>query len=279
MAVGALPVSLDRLLATRRRLVPMLGDALRLAAGTLSAIPVRPPSAVDRPRAGLAMLLAPVAVLPIVVAAGAAYAGLLAIGVPAFAAAAIGVGLLAWLSRGMHWDGLADSADGLAASFDRDRALRVMSTGDVGPAGALTIVVAVLTQVGCLAALAVAGESWRAGVAFAIVGLASRAALSVACRRGVPAAKPDGLGATVAGSVSFTGAALVWIGAAAAMCGAAALVGQPWWQGLVAATVAALVLLGWLWQVRRRLGGINGDVLGASIEITMTALLVALVSG
>lgn len=256
----------------------MLGDAVRLAAGTLTAIPVRPPSTVDRRRAGLAMQLAPLAVLPIAVLAGAAYAGLLALGIPPLVGAALAVGLLAWLSRGMHWDGLADSADGLAASFDRDRALRVMSTGDVGPAGVLALGVALIAQVGCVAALAVAGE-WRAGAGFALVVIASRAALVAACRRGVPSAKADGLGATVAGSVPAAGMIVVWIAAAAVMCGAAAVVGQPWWQGVVAAAVALVVIIGWLWHATRRIGGINGDVLGASIEITMTVLLIALVSG
>ncbi|MEZ5159525.1 MAG: hypothetical protein R2709_01430 [Marmoricola sp.] len=42
----------------------MLLDAWRLAVGTLTAVPVRPPMTVDRRRAGLAMLLAPLAVLP-----------------------------------------------------------------------------------------------------------------------------------------------------------------------------------------------------------------------
>ena len=43
----------------------MLLDAWRLAVGTLTAVPVRPPKAVDRRRAGLAMLLSPIAVLPL----------------------------------------------------------------------------------------------------------------------------------------------------------------------------------------------------------------------
>ena len=46
----------------------MLLDAWRLALGTLTAIPVAPPALVDRRRAGMAMVLAPLAVLPLAVA-------------------------------------------------------------------------------------------------------------------------------------------------------------------------------------------------------------------
>ena len=48
-----------------------LRDAWLLATGTLTAVRVPPPSHVDRSVAGLAMVLAPLAVLPLAVAAAA----------------------------------------------------------------------------------------------------------------------------------------------------------------------------------------------------------------
>jgi len=47
----------------------MLGDAARLAVGTLTAVRVRAPRRVDARVAGTAMLLAPLAVLPLAAAA------------------------------------------------------------------------------------------------------------------------------------------------------------------------------------------------------------------
>ena len=110
-------------------------DAWRLAAGTLTAIPVGAPRRVDRRTAALAMVLAPLAVLPLAAVVGlVVWAGhrsevsALGVGVTAVAFLALG-------SRALHLDGLADTADGLTASYDRERSLAVMRSGAAGPAG------------------------------------------------------------------------------------------------------------------------------------------------
>ncbi|MFI5430288.1 adenosylcobinamide-GDP ribazoletransferase [Aeromicrobium sp. UC242_57] len=110
-------------------------DAWRLAVGTLTAIRVKPPQTVTRQIAGAAMLVAPLAVVPLALLVAAT----LWIGrEPArpIAVAVAAVGLLAAGSRAFHLDGLADTADGLTSSYDRERSLAVMKTGDTGPAGA-----------------------------------------------------------------------------------------------------------------------------------------------
>src|SRR5205085_6995031 len=103
-------------------------------------------------------------------------------------------------SRGLHLDGLADTADGLASSYDRERALAVMRRGDVGPAGAATLGLVLLVQVAALADLVSPG-GWSAAVVPAVAVVLSRCVLALVCARGVPAARPEGLGATVASSV------------------------------------------------------------------------------
>jgi adenosylcobinamide-GDP ribazoletransferase len=127
-------------------------DALRLAVGTLTRIPIRPPRLVDRPTAGRAMLLAPVTAVPpalVVLLLHFAVTWRL----PANAGAVLAVALTAWWSRGLHLDGLADTADGLASGYNRDRALEVMRRGDVGPIGVATVVLVVLLQVTTLGVL------------------------------------------------------------------------------------------------------------------------------
>jgi len=57
--------------------------------------------------------------------------------------------------------------------------------------------------------------------------------------------------------------------------GTAALAGRPWWSGLLAAVAGGLVAYGIVRLARRRLGGITGDVLGATVELTLTAALLA----
>ncbi len=109
------------------------------------------------------------------------------------------------LSRAMHLDGLADTADGLAAGYDRERALEVMRRGDTGPAGAAALVLTLLVQVACLAALLTSAVgATLAGVAL----LASRLAPALCARLGVPAARRGGpRGQAVAGSCAGATAA------------------------------------------------------------------------
>ena len=118
----------------------MLLDAWRLALGTLTAIPVAPPALVDRRRAGMAMVLAPLAVLPLAVAVTlVALAGHgLDLPIPVAALLALGATILG--NRAFHLDGLSDTVDGMAASYDRERSLAVMKSGTSGPAGVVAVV-------------------------------------------------------------------------------------------------------------------------------------------
>src|SRR5690349_4272982 len=101
-----------------------------MAVGTLTTIPVPAPTVIDKRVAGGAMLLAPLASIPLAaVAALIVWAGDAA-GLFPLATAALALGAVALGSRGLHLDGLADTADGLGASYDRARALEVMRRGD-----------------------------------------------------------------------------------------------------------------------------------------------------
>ena len=162
-------------------------DAVRMALGTLTALPVPPPRRLDAPVPGRAMLLAPAAGLVPGLAALAAVAGADVAGLSPLVAATLGVAALALTTRGLHLDGLADTADGLAASYDRDRALAVMKRGDVGPAGLATVVLVLLVQVAALAQAVTASS-----VTVLVAAVAARTAVPLACARGVPAARPDG---------------------------------------------------------------------------------------
>ena len=199
----------------------MIRDAWLLATGTLTAVRVPAPSHVDRSVAGLAMVLAPLAVLPL--AAAAALVVLVGdwIDLPPLATAYVVVLALALGTRALHWDGLADTADGLTASYSPERSLEVMRTGPVGPAGVVAVVVVTGLQAAGLTAVVRHEHAWW-GVALLVC--ASRACLALACVRGVPAARADGLGASFIGAVPVTGSAASLFVAALAV----AFAGRSW---------------------------------------------------
>ena len=259
-------------------------NALRLALGTLTVLPVRPPSAVDRRTAGRAMVLAPLVALLLgsVVLAVLWVLGTSSLS-PLVAAAAV-VALLAALTRAMHLDGLADVADGLGSGRDRDRALAVMRQSDIGPFGVVTLLLVLLLQVACVEQL-VQAPAGQAAIVAAL--LLSRLVLPALCLRGVPSARPDGLGAMVAGSVGVLGL-LVAAGLAAVGAVLVSLVAaspQRLYGGLLSSSgysfphVLALVVVPLLLtglfarHCVRRFGGITGDVLGACVEVCFTAAL------
>ncbi|MEV6960453.1 adenosylcobinamide-GDP ribazoletransferase [Streptomyces sp. NPDC051207] len=253
-------------------------DGLRFSFGTLTALPVRV-TRWDRDAARGGMLCAPLAGLA--VGAGAAAAGLvlLLLGAGAPLAAVASAAVPALLTRGLHLDGLADTADGLGSGKPAGDALRIMKQSDIGPFGVITLVFVLLAQVAALAG-AYAGSWLRGALAAVVAGTVARLALTLAARSGVPAARPEGLGAAVAGVVPVRGA----VGAAVAVAGLAAASGAFLGaDGVVRTALAVLVALGaaelLLRHCTRRFGGITGDVFGALAETAATAALVVLSLG
>jgi adenosylcobinamide-GDP ribazoletransferase len=289
-----------------------LADGWRLAVGTLTVLPTRPPRRVDGATAASAMTVAPVVGLllgvPAVLLVGVLHADRppLVPGSQAsrFLVAALVIGLLALLTRGMHLDGLADTADGLGSGKAPDAALAVMRRSDIGPFGVITLVLVLLVQVAALAQLLGRGFGTPALLVALTV---SRLTLPLACSRGIPAARPEGLGHLVAGSVGRGRLVLSAVTAVAALSGALLVAAAVWpdataglpdaTAGLPAPVDGALVAasrygLGWfliglgatvvvplgvtalfLRRCLRRFGGITGDVLGACVEVSFTSAL------
>jgi len=178
------------------------------------------------------------------------------------------VAVLALLSRFLHWDGLADVGDAWWGGATRERRLEIMGDSSVGAFGLTTVLLVALLQVASITAL-------LAHVGFAIALFAApvfaRMAATFGAWLGTPA-RPGGLGATVTGRPRLADIliATAVLGIAAASMGyehgTAGLV----WSGLafvVSAVVPHLCAL--------RFGGVTGDVLGASVLITETVVLLA----
>jgi cobalamin 5'-phosphate synthase/cobalamin synthase len=178
--------------------------------------------------------------------------------------------VLALLTRGLHLDGLADTADGLGPLRDRERALAVMRQGDVGPFGVAAVVLVLLLQASCAAVLLASDGGW---IALWLAVAVSRLAMTRTGLPGTPTAAGSTLGQAVAGTVrpvvlAVWGAALavlVFVATGADPLDTARLLG-PALAGLL---VGELVLH----RARHRLGGVNGDVMGALAEMTTAVTL------
>ena len=191
--------------------------------------------------------------------------------------AVLAVAVLAGLTRGLHLDGLADTADGLGPLRGRERALEVMRAGDVGPFGVLTLVLTLLLQVACLADLLAEDGGW---LALGVAVVAARVAMARTGLAGIAVAEGSSLGRAVAGTVSrgwLAGTVAVVAVATVAAAGAV----DPGEAPTAGLRLLVAVVLGWLAAeaLRRRasarLGGVNGDVMGAMGEVTATVTLLA----
>jgi adenosylcobinamide-GDP ribazoletransferase len=186
---------------------------------------------------------------------------------------AIVVGVWALLSGFLHWDGLADTADGLAARGSSERRLEAMADARVGGVGVAAVVMLALLQVGAVAALADKGAIW----AVLLAPVLGRAAATVAAWS-LPPARHEGLAASVSGrpfasevlwaAVTVVATSL-WALAAAASMGPS----RGAWAALAAIAGGLAVVVVGARALARPIGGTTGDTLGASVLLVETTVL------
>ena len=251
---------------------------MRTALALFTVAPVSDGRPLTPERAAAALRLLPVIGAGLGALAGLPVAAALA-GVPRAdaVAAVLAVALLALLTRGLHLDGLADTADGLGSRAPAPDALAVMRRSDIGPFGVLALLLVVLLDIAALASLG--GGTWRPVAALSVAAATGRLAVLHAAHRRVPSARPTGFGALVAGSVStpVLGVASVLVLGYGAGLAAAVHASIGSW---VAAQAAALLLAGaFRRHTTRRLGGVTGDVFGALVELATALTLAGLAFG
>ena len=237
--------------------------ALVAAFGFLTRLPV-PASAAAGVEIGRSVAFFPVVGLALggVLAGGA----LLLSGVLApLVVAVLLVALLAVLTGGLHLDGLADLFDAVGGGRgDRARMLELMRDSRIGAHGAAALVLALIAKVVALAHLLERQDLVSVLLFPAIARWAVVPAIVF-----VPYARPEGLGLGFArsGRTRDALAATVLMAAAAVALRRIAVL-----RAAGAALAVVVVLALWM---RRRLGGLTGDVYGAAIEIAEVAVLIA----
>lgn len=184
--------------------------------------------------------------------------------------------VIAWalLSRMLHWDGLADVADGYWGAHDKQRRLEIMSDSHTGAFGATAVSLVAIVEV--VSVGLVIGRPHE--FAIFLVPILSRFSATTAAWFGTPA-REGGLGRLVMGRPGPLSAlvALVPVGlAVAALWRGYSLGGQ------VAGVVGLFVAVGVPAVLAKRFGGVTGDVMGASVlitEVTIFATLALVMAG
>jgi cobalamin 5'-phosphate synthase/cobalamin synthase len=243
-------------------------DRLLTAIAFLTRLPVPRSASADARAVGRASLLFPaVGLLVGGLQAGAAF--LLLKRLPDTVAAVLAVAAGVLVTGALHLDGLADTADGFGGGRDREQALRIMRDHAIGTYGAAAVALSLLLKVAIVSTLTMAGTP---GLLWIALAPALGRWAPVLLGRALPYARAeDGLGKAVTDGGAGT---LEVVGASVLALGAAGWLGA--WNGLVAAggVLGATVLFGLL--CRRRIGGVTGDTLGASVELAeAVALLLA----
>ena len=179
---------------------------------------------------------------------------------PPLVSAALIVVTWAVLTGGLHLDGWADCCDALPATVTRERRLEILKDPRLGSFGGIGLVLLLMCKFAAVASLP------QASAALILAPILGRWAI-VNVAAAFPLARPDGMAAHFRAGLARR--ELTWVALTVALvCGAVG------WGGLMAfvATVLTAALMG-RWATSR-LGGVTGDVYGATCELVEAVVLV-----
>lgn len=164
---------------------------------------------------------------------------------------------LAAITGGLHLDGLSDLFDGLAGGQgNRERTLAIMRDSRIGAQGAVAVFLLLAAKIAAVATL-IETRDFLALAALPVIGRFAVGPSIVL----FPYTRAQGLGRAFNGEA---GIAQLIVGAGTTVVIAFALGGpsllEPALAGLVVSLLLAVVL-------KARLGGLTGDIYGATIEI------------
>jgi cobalamin 5'-phosphate synthase/cobalamin synthase len=183
------------------------------------------------------------------ICAGAAF--LLRAHLPLALVAVILIAMDALLTGALHFDGLADTADGFGGGKDRDDVLRIMRDHAIGSYGGTALVLLVGFKAAAYAAL-LGGDRW-------FVAVLLTPAMGRYARKTASVVSDMSKGAVVWGTLIL----------------AAAVAASRLWSAGAAAATAVMVSACFGVYCRRKIGGITGDTLGANVQLCECAALLA----
>ena len=200
-------------------------------------------------------------------AAGLVFAVVRGLAGPGWLAAVLAVGAAIVITRALHEDGLADTADGLGPhALEPARRLEIMRDSRNGTFGVLALALSVLIKVACLAQF-----SGSTGLVVLIGAHAlSRAVIAYPLLAFSPV-QADGLGAQAGKPTDNDVWLTIGLGAALAFL---LLLGKGFFVAILAPIAAMAAAWGASQWIANRIGGYTGDTLGAVQQKAEIAFLV-----
>jgi len=191
-----------------------------------------------------------------------------------------------FLSGGLHFDGLADTCDGVFSGRSREQSLEIMKDSRIGVFGTLGLFMAGLVYFAAFTEAPAAGL-----LVFPVCG---RACCLISASL-APYARAEGMGkatgleggavSVLSAAVSIVGGSLLTLPLTLLLSRASAMAGPASANGLlpvmvcsfIAGGAAALVTTGMTAGFKRKLGGVTGDTFGAVIEVSSLVYLLVFV--
>ena len=241
---------------------------LLIALQFLTVLPIRIKSEIQKTDFGASLLYFPLVGLIIGLILSGINALLLILNFPPLAVNIILVVVLIAITGGMHLDGLSDTADAFLSGKPRDEMLAIMRDSHIGVMGVLSIASVILLKVGLLTSVAVPLKITALILSCVLSRWSSVLAIFL-----FPYARKDGKARVFTEGMNlkiFALSSIIVLVFAFAV-----------WRtkGLVTLLIAAgcTYLIGKF--SNRKIGGITGDILGATIELTEVIVLFVVIVG
>ena len=171
-----------------------------------------------------------------------------------------------WLTGGLHLDGLADTADAWVGGFgDKERTLKIMKDPACGPIGVLSLIIVCILKWSAIYIL-LEKQYVQALILFPMLGRLVPLFLFLT----TDYVREKGLGSSIANYIPKMISIIV-------ACLSLSLFTYFSWLGLGCIMISILILLYLRQQFIRRIDGITGDTVGASIELVEMAAILSFV--
>jgi adenosylcobinamide-GDP ribazoletransferase len=177
------------------------------------------------------------------------------------------IGLLAFLTRGLHLDGFADTMDGLACGGTKEKVLEVMRDSRIGAFGVISLILLIGAKYFALDHISSHAMTYPL-ILMAVIG---RSSMVLVCHRSPYARSENGLAKPFAENLQVREVILSSILAFGISLWAMGL------KGILVFLGIALFSLGYRSFFIKKLGGVTGDILGGANELSEFLSLLLLV--